>query len=721
MVTGAVLLVAIWANPVFSWPGAVERAARDLESRDRALRTQAVERLAEMEGEPARALLRGVLDDPDPALRLAAARILVALSDEKGLGVVTEWVAAGFATDRVAGLEALRLPPTLPPATRGAVERALADPEPNVRLAAIEVLGRARAESAAAVAGRLDDTVPAVRLAAVRLLAEARDPRTALPLIERLGDADRQIQREAIGALARLGDRRVEPALLRVIESGSDDLRLAAVDAVGALRLPGAVESLTDLARRRPADALARQAQRSLGEIGSAEALAVLLDLLRRPPVSRETEDGLARWPALVPRLLEEVEEAGAGAASAAAVLGRVREARAVPALETLARRGGPATAAALRALSAIAPREAIAALVEAAGDRSATVRRLAFEALLSLDDERASAVLEGGLVDRDADVRLLATRLAGRLRARDHERAVSRRLLDVQPEIRRAAVRSLARLQAPGTAGPLVTALPLLRGSEMLVGSALGLVAGPADLGPLTRAARAQRGASRLALLMGVTAALEQARDQPSLQAAVTFLAGELSGAGAAAELAAEALAAAAPGALADTRSIQVAIQTGAPSVRSRLCALAAGSEAGRLTLARWLAHPRESPEVQAAAAWALAGVREPVARNTLRWAAASTHPAVAANARAALARPLGSGPRASAAMRIRLTDDAGAPEAGRWIIAHLPAGPVWIRSGTLGQARLPGAGPAPVRLQPADSELVLRLSDDDPQSGRR
>jgi cellulose synthase operon protein C len=717
-VTGAAALLALYilgapgadrrGDPAF-WPGAIESAARDLESRDRALRMDAVERLAERDDESARAILRGVLDDPDPSLRQAGARILVARGDGPGLEVVIGWVATGFATDRVAGLEALRLLPALPAAARNAVERALADPEPGVRLAALEVLRSSLTESSRlAVAGRLDDTVPAVRLAAVRLLADARDPQAALPLVERLSDADRQIQREAVAALSRLGDPRVEPALLRVIDGGSDDLRLAAVDAVGALKLGGAVELLTPLARRRPADALARQAQRALGEIGTRAAQAVLLDLLRRPPVTRETEDGLARSPAALPALLEEVKEAGPGSASAAAVLGRVGDGQAVPALLALARRGGATTGAAVRALAAIAPGQALPVLVELAEDGAPSVRRLAFEALHALDDQRASAVLPAGLVDRDPDVRLLATRLAGRLRAVPFATAVAGRLLDVSPAIRRAAVASLAQMPAVGTAPALSAALPLLRGSETAVGAALALVARPRDLAPLTRAARLQRGAARLALLMGLGSALEQARDRADVQGAVEFLLGELPRGGAAAELAAEALTAAGSRTLADSRPIRLALQTAAAPVRARLCALAAASEEGRRSLVRLLVHPRESPEVLAAAAWALAGARDPTVRRILQWAARTSHPAVAANAHAALAAPAaGPGP----ALQLRLVDRSGTSEGTQWLVAHLGVGPVWIKTGQLGQARLAGVGPSPVRVQTADPQLRLQV----------
>jgi HEAT repeat protein len=706
-------LLQIWSQTFLQtsfqyWPGVIEGAARDLESRDRSVRTQAVERLAAVDSEPARALLRGVLDDPDPSLRQAGARILAARGDRQGLSVVIGWVATGFAADRAAGLEALRLLPSLPGEARAVVERALADPEPNIRLAALDVLTLAPPGIfSMAAAGRLTDTVPAVRLAAVRLAAQAGDPRAALPLLEALGDADRQIQREAIAALARLGDPRAEPALLRLIDGGSDDLRLAAVDAVGALRLGGAVDTLAPIARRRPADALARQAQRALGEIGTAGALAVLIELMRRPPVSRETEDGLSRWSNLLPLLLDEIGEAGPGAASAAAVVGRLREVRAVPALIRLVRRGGSATAMAVRALGAIRSTEAIPALVEAAEDRSAIIRRHAFAALLDLGDERGVAVLAAGLVDRDADVRVLAARMAGRLGARAFQAAVQARLFDTNPQVRNEAVSSLALLGAPGAARPLVAALPLLRGLELRVGATLAVVARAADLPLLLRAARSARGAARLALLMGLQPALEDGVRQPGAQAAIELLAAELAHGGVGAELAADALTGAAPAVGVDDRALRLIWQAAAAPVRARLCAALASSPDGRLGLARVLLYPRESGEVQAAAAWALAGTRDPALRRALDWASNSAHPAVAANARAALAataRPRG------ASLRLRLLGATEAPVEGRWMIAHLPAGPVWFRTGGLGQARLPHAGAAPLRLEPGEPDLRLR-----------
>ena len=346
---------------------------------------------------------------------------------------------------------------------------------------------------------------------------------------------------------------------------------------------------------------------------------------------------------------------------------------------------------------------------MEAAEDRSATIRRLAFAALSDLGDTRGLAVLAAGLVDCDADVRLLATRLAGRLRARSFQPGVQARLYDVDARVRREAVASLALLGASGAAAPVIAALPLLRGSELRVGATLAVVARAPDLPLLLRAARPARGAARLALLMGFQPALEDGARAGGAQAAIELLTAELARGGVGAELAADALTGAAPVGRVDGRSLRLIWQAAAPPVRARLCEALASSPDGRLALARALLHPRESGEVQAAAAWALAGTREPALRRVLEWASNLSHPAVAANARAALALPLAARGR-GASLRLRLVDEAQAPQGGHWMIAHLPVGPVWFHTGGLGQARLPHAGAGPLRVEPVEPDLRLR-----------
>jgi hypothetical protein len=240
-------------------------------------------------------------------------------------------------------------------------------------------------------------------------------------------------------------------------------------------------------------------------------------------------------------------------------------------------------------------------------------------------------------------------------------------------------------------------------------VGATLAVVARAPDLPLLLRAARPARGAARLALLMGFQPALEDAARAGGAQAAIELLVAELARGGVGAELAADALTGAAPVGRMDGRSLRLIWQSAAPPVRARLCEALASSSDGRLALARALLHPRESGEVQAAAAWALAGTREPALRRVLEWASTLSHPAVAANARAALVlRPAVRGRGGS--LRLRLVDETQAPQEDRWMIAHLPVGPVWFHTGGLGQARLPHAGAGLLRVEPVDPGLGLR-----------
>jgi hypothetical protein len=207
----------------------------------------------------------------------------------------------------------------------------------------------------------------------------------------------------------------------------------------------------------------------------------------------------------------------------------------------------------------------------------------------------------------------------------------------------------------------------------------------------------------------MGFPPALEPGPTFPGLQAAVELLSAELARGGVGAELAAEALTGAAPAVRLDDRQMRAAWQAAADPVKARLCPALAGGAQGRLALARLLSHPDASGEVQAAAAWALAGARDPGVRRALEWASASSHPAVAANARAALAVPAGARDR-SAPLRVRLVDELEGPQAGRWLVARLSVGPVWFRTGGLGQARLSHPGSASAPVESADEDLRLR-----------
>jgi HEAT repeat protein len=700
------LLAATLAVGLVPWPGVFESAVQELASAERSVRLSAIERLAAIDSEEARGRLRPLLDDREAPVRQTAARVLCRLGDPEALEAVTAWIAGGTPAERGAGLEALRLSPILTEAARAAVERTLADPETATKLSALEVLsGRDLGPSLPRIAGLLEDSAPQVRLRAVRLLAESRDRRAALPLLGRLTDADRQIQREALAALGPVGDPRVGPALLRVLDGSPDDLKAAAADAAARLGIEAAVPALADLARRRPANALARHAQRALGELGTPAALEVLLELLRTPPVAPETREALLRAGGrVVHALITELESSEGAAVEAAGLLARLGDPRAITPLLAVARRGHRATAAALSALGELRALEALRVLVAAAADRSPEIRRVALEALVAIADDRAASVLDRALQDPDPIVRRRAVALAGRLWARSHAKAVGGRLQDLDNHVRREALQVLQTLAVPSTTWDLLAAQSALAGAEGLLGQTLARTARSEHLRALALAARQARGALRLALLLGVSRALEPTEplDRTAERLAVDLLAAELSHGGASAEIAAEALATLGPPALRRRDAIHGALVTAEPGVRARLCPLAKLTPEGRGRLTAFLLHPRENEEVQAAAAWALAGVATPGAKAALSRARAHLHPAVAANAQAAAAarqdpsQHPSKGTSAGAWAGVRIADPTGRAQAGLWLTAEVPGvGPVWLRTGQLGQIRLHGLGP--------------------------
>lgn len=95
---------------------------------------------------------------------------------------------------------------TRSPEGQALVELALHDPEPDLRIAACERLGRWRGPEAASrlAAVATQDQSRAVRLAAVRALGRVKDPAALPVLAEMLEDRDPAFQYQAMAALKEL-------------------------------------------------------------------------------------------------------------------------------------------------------------------------------------------------------------------------------------------------------------------------------------------------------------------------------------------------------------------------------------------------------------------------------------------------------------------------------------------------------------------------------------
>ena len=207
----------------------------------------------------------------------------------------------------------------------------LGDPEPRVRLAAVEALGRSGREQDAELVAALvrwqADIQTEERRAALALLRDQERPELAVALADGLlqagqGRAVTLADQEAIAALKPAGAPGVEALCGRLIDRLGDDgvraqrlleslgepaaepligalegpHRVAAVTALGTMRSARAVEALTGLVADTDSDTRAAAA-RALGEIRDPQAAEALLHLSldTSPEVRDAAQEALER------------------------------------------------------------------------------------------------------------------------------------------------------------------------------------------------------------------------------------------------------------------------------------------------------------------------------------------------------------------------------------------------------------------------------------------
>ena len=687
----AVMVASAGAHAVaggFAWPGALEVEARAALAAPEGQRLRAIERLG-ARGAAATPFLIPLLKDPDPGVRLFVARRLARSGEPAATDAAVRWILAPLVpqVDRPFGLEILRDAGGFPPAARDAVERALRDPDPGIRGQALDALERHDVgPSLPAVLAVLDDDNREVRLRAVRIAGASGDRRGDLPLLARLEDADHQVRIEAIRALG--AHPRAAAALLRVAAEGSDDARLAAIDALGAMPGASPETTLAGFARRRPADELARHAQLALGRLATPAATAALVALARTPPVSDETQAALARAGAgAVPAIIRELESGTlTSVAVAARALAEIRDRRAVAPLAAAVDRRPDVAPVLLDALGRLGDAGALPALARAAESPARETRLAAFGALRALGDARALSTVERGLADPDPAVPapIAAEREPGA------RRAAGAALARVGAPARPALSTLLEALAAPGA--------PARDDDEWRdVGDALARLAAPEDTDRIAAAFVAARGGDRLALARALAATAGAKAFAPAVASA---LVAALGAGGPLALAAADALAAAA---VPDSARapLAAAFAAAAPDVRARLCPAIARLSGGGAWLGALVGDAAEPVEVRAAAAWAARGLGE--AESALDAATSGEGP-VAANARAARAF----GDRKAPPTEVRLRTPDGTAEAGQWIAVSAGAGAaVWAVTDGTGAARIEGLADGPLSLQVQEALL--------------
>ncbi len=227
----------------FAGTPAVRTAVHELRARRMWRRAAAAYRLGDMANpEVAPELLRA-LDDGRRPVRAAAARSLGRLGIVDAALPLVEALVSGRVPNGVAGQALVELGPAAVPELR----RIAAHPEPQVRAAAVTLIG---------------------------LVGGSRDAQLAVHGLE---DSSADVRRAAAETLGRIGGPTAERPLRSALDDRIHFVRAAAATALGTLRSASAVPQLLDMARtdrfrpaRAAAEALARIAPHELAAAAAA-------------------------------------------------------------------------------------------------------------------------------------------------------------------------------------------------------------------------------------------------------------------------------------------------------------------------------------------------------------------------------------------------------------------------------------------------------------------
>jgi len=127
---------------------------------------------------------------------------------------------------------------------------------------------------------------PEVKANLAHLLGDLKDPASVQPLIDvlDLGNTDsasNNMNKEIAGALARIGDPRAIPALMRLLGSRDAYVRIEAINGLGSTRAKEALEPLMAIANDDSGEPfVCKKAIQALGEIGDARAVPVLIRMM---------------------------------------------------------------------------------------------------------------------------------------------------------------------------------------------------------------------------------------------------------------------------------------------------------------------------------------------------------------------------------------------------------------------------------------------------------
>ncbi|MFQ5462672.1 MAG: HEAT repeat domain-containing protein [Phycisphaerae bacterium] len=285
---------------------------------------------------------------------------------------------------------------------------------------------------------KLEDEEPEVRANAATALASIGSPQAIRPLVQLvLHEREATVLEQGTAALARINGQKRRPELVESLDNEDANVCLAAARALRKVcwnQLNPATKAQVAILQDNCEEAatfgrdaipplkkamctgtahMCRQAADALGVIGSREALAALIDLMRNPDLDRGIRETAAHG---IRRMCWE-QVTDADLARAAILLGawsdvtRIGSAAVEPLVEAMAAEDPDVRQASAKALGAIGTPDASGALAQTLADNSleVEVRELATSLLASRTDTTSERGLVAALVDESWSVRKAA------------------------------------------------------------------------------------------------------------------------------------------------------------------------------------------------------------------------------------------------------------------------------------------------------------------------
>ncbi len=459
-----------------------------------------------------------------------------------------------------------------------AVKEMLASPAAELRVTACGLLARFEVFDAAPA------MIPLLReartsQAAGEALVALRNGSTYPSIVGLLSEKDSELRKRVTGVAAALGLRDAVPAIRDMLRDPDATVRHQALDALDTLKDRGALGRILELTQ--DPDGSVRHTAAFVARHGEEpEVDLAVVEWLRRgdPEVLSQAIPAAAerRVRAAVPLLLKIVRSGdGSIAQQAASALGSIADPDSLPAIKDLVRdKSAEVRAHGLTALSRMRMKEAIPEIELLLADPDARVRSLAVEGLTGVAGKSAAPKIAQKLKDSEEVVRREAITALRKLEAREQGPMILPLLKD--PGVAHAALGAIEAFQPEGTLDAL---LGVLGEDGMWVNHSLLLSLGLKERKSQVRALLKDR--------------------RPRARSSAIYLLAELK----------------------DTNSIpdftSMLDQDRDPQVR---CAAARALatfkiEAGVAALVKMLDHS----ETQSNAAWALAGIRGPIAAEAL------------------------------------------------------------------------------------------------------